>query len=302
MYRFTWFVVVLLLCSVVVDGTANYYKVLGVDKRANYKELKKAYRKRALKFHPDKAPPDKKEKAQAKFQEIANAYETLSDPQKRRIYDQTGEEGLKNNQQRQQHQQQHQQHRGGGFFRNFGFGGGGNRGGGGGGGRGGTNFNFGQQQRRQQATPPLYGGRDAEKVVLLSGKKYPTHTSRSLWFIHYFDATNAVCKQSKPVMVTLAKRLSDYGIKVGAVDCKTDRELCLRAGVTPSSFGIVHPTDEDVNHVQYKVPRKNGVPTVDVSVTTKFELIDPNLLYMHLICFLAFFSGSKSDRQNLNLA
>ncbi|XP_073030239.1 uncharacterized protein [Primulina eburnea] len=72
----------------------DYYKILKVDKNATDDELKKAYRKLAMKWHPDKNPNNKTE-AEAKFKEISEAYEVLSDSQKRAIYDQYGEEGLK---------------------------------------------------------------------------------------------------------------------------------------------------------------------------------------------------------------
>eukprot|EP00262_Sarcandra_glabra_P007130 TRINITY_DN1971_c0_g1_i1.p1 TRINITY_DN1971_c0_g1~~TRINITY_DN1971_c0_g1_i1.p1 ORF type:complete len:348 (-),score=75.03 TRINITY_DN1971_c0_g1_i1:83-1126(-) len=72
----------------------DYYKILQVDKTAKDEELKKAYRKLAMKWHPDKNPNNKKE-AEAKFKQISEAYEVLSDPQKRAVYDQLGEEGLK---------------------------------------------------------------------------------------------------------------------------------------------------------------------------------------------------------------
>ncbi|XP_072959038.1 uncharacterized protein [Typha angustifolia] len=72
----------------------DYYKVLQVDRSAKDDDLKKAYRKLAMKWHPDKNPSNKKE-AEAKFKQISEAYDVLSDPQKRAIYDQFGEEGLK---------------------------------------------------------------------------------------------------------------------------------------------------------------------------------------------------------------
>lgn len=70
----------------------DYYEVLGVDSRASAEEIKKAYRKLALQYHPDRNPNDKE--AEENFKEAAEAYEVLRDQEKRNIYDQFGHEGL----------------------------------------------------------------------------------------------------------------------------------------------------------------------------------------------------------------
>ena len=70
----------------------DYYEVLGVAKTATTDEIKKAYRKKAIQYHPDKNPGDKE--AEEKFKEAAEAYEVLSDPQKRQRYDQFGFAGM----------------------------------------------------------------------------------------------------------------------------------------------------------------------------------------------------------------
>ncbi|XP_069585821.1 dnaJ homolog subfamily B member 6 [Ranitomeya imitator] len=71
----------------------DYYQVLGVDRNSSPEDIKKAYRRLALKWHPDKNP-DNKDEAERKFKEVAEAYEVLSDAKKRDIYDKFGKEGL----------------------------------------------------------------------------------------------------------------------------------------------------------------------------------------------------------------
>ncbi|TPX63144.1 hypothetical protein CcCBS67573_g08758 [Chytriomyces confervae] len=116
---------VFLLAFVLLATTAlagkDYYGILGVNRSALKREIKKAYKELSKKYHPDKNPGDKE--SEQKFIECAQAYEVLSDDEKRRIYDQYGEEGL-------------QEGGGGGqqfhnpfdIFSQFGFGGGGHRG------------------------------------------------------------------------------------------------------------------------------------------------------------------------------
>jgi molecular chaperone DnaJ len=72
---------------------SDYYEILGVSRQAGDEDVKKAYRKLALKFHPDRNPGNKE--AEERFKEAAEAYEVLRDPQKRRVYDTYGHEGLR---------------------------------------------------------------------------------------------------------------------------------------------------------------------------------------------------------------
>ena len=76
----------------------DYYKLLGVKRTASKAEIKKAFKKLSLKYHPDKNK-DNPKKAKEMFIKIANAYEVLSNDEKRKIYDQYGEEGIKANEQ-----------------------------------------------------------------------------------------------------------------------------------------------------------------------------------------------------------
>ena len=87
----------------------DYYELLGAEKSASAEELKKAYRKKAVQYHPDKNPGDKE--AEDKFKELNEAYAVLSDPKKRSEYDTFGSAGF--------HQQYSQED----IFRNFDFGG-----------------------------------------------------------------------------------------------------------------------------------------------------------------------------------
>ncbi|VDN51227.1 unnamed protein product [Dracunculus medinensis] len=86
--------VLLIIYNVLLITAKDYYQILGVPRNANIKQIKKAYRKLAMKLHPDKAGDSA---AEGDFQELGAAYEViLSDPEKRKIYDKYGEEGLKN--------------------------------------------------------------------------------------------------------------------------------------------------------------------------------------------------------------
>ncbi|KAM9313451.1 dnaJ homolog subfamily B member 9 [Gastrophryne carolinensis] len=87
------FAVCILLISEVILAKTTYYDILGVPKNASERQIKKAFHKLAMKYHPDK---NKSPDAEAKFREIAEAYETLSDESKRKEYDQFGHDAFIN--------------------------------------------------------------------------------------------------------------------------------------------------------------------------------------------------------------
>jgi len=77
--------------------TKDYYEILGVNKDSTKEELKKAYKKLAIKYHPDKSPEEKRDEYEEKFKEINQAYSTLSDPEKRNKYDSVGPDNYNEN-------------------------------------------------------------------------------------------------------------------------------------------------------------------------------------------------------------
>jgi molecular chaperone DnaJ len=82
-----------MLAVIYVMAKEDFYKLLGVEKNASDAELKKSYRRMAMKFHPDRNKDDPA-KAEEKFKQVKAAYEILSDPKKRAAYDQFGHAGV----------------------------------------------------------------------------------------------------------------------------------------------------------------------------------------------------------------
>ncbi|RKY35080.1 MAG: molecular chaperone DnaJ, partial [Candidatus Omnitrophota bacterium] len=74
----------------------DYYEILGVAKDASIDQIKKTYRKLAMKYHPDRAVPEKRKESEEKFKEISEAYAVLSDTKKRSQYDRFGHAGINN--------------------------------------------------------------------------------------------------------------------------------------------------------------------------------------------------------------
>jgi curved DNA-binding protein CbpA len=249
------------------DG-GDYYKILGLKKTAKPKDIKKAYRKLALKYHPDKVPEKEKEKAENIFVRVSEAYAVLSDDEKRSIYDTYGKNGLDAHEKGQDprtagfgsfggggaggQQQFHFTHSGSGsggfdpfsmFEEMFG--------GGAGGFQGGSNHfqqgfsgpgGFGGQQ--QSGPPPDLFPKDGQLVTKLGSPKFPDAKSKYLWLVIFYEndpRKNAV-KESKAQLELLAEK-SKGTFKVGAMDCyKNEREkaFCDKIGVDElPSFAFV---------------------------------------------------------------
>ena len=266
MVSFTKMTKLIIFCSLIVISICgkDYYKILGVKRDASKNEIKRAFKKLSLKYHPDKNK-DNPEKAKEKFIEIANAYEVLSDEKQRKIYDQYGEEGIK--------QQQQGGGQGGGMHFNFGggnfedifsqfFGGGGGGfrthfGGGGqrqsfhfqqGGGRQGGHFG-GFQEEEEDDDKNYFENTDVINIKM--GTLSKIYSRNEIWFILFFKSDNKDFKQMQELIKTLAEKT--YGIfKVGAINCKSDEEICDEFSVRSTPKILYFPENSNKEEEEYK--------------------------------------------------
>jgi curved DNA-binding protein CbpA len=234
----------------------DYYDILGVKKTSSQKNIKKAYRKLALKYHPDKVPEEQKEAAEEKFVRVSEAYAVLSDDEKRKVYDKYGKQGLEAMERGVDPEEAgfgaggFQGSGGGGGGQHFHFSGGGpgghfdafrifeeffSQGGGGGGSGGAHRFSggfgggsgfggFGGQQ--QQGAPELFPKEG--KVVRLGKPKFPDKSSKYIWFVVFYSNDSPASQQAKPQVDALAEKSA---FKVGSVDCGRDAQFCVQQGV-----------------------------------------------------------------------
>lgn len=240
----------------------DFYGILGVAKDADDRTIKRAYKKQALKWHPDRHAADKKQ-AEDKFKDIAAAYETLTDPEKRRLYDQFGEEGLKGGGPGggpggpgggfQFHGDPFEMFNmffgggGGGGGRQFHFGGGGGGGqqfhfGGGGGGfpGGGMGGGFpgggmgggmrGGHGRGGGGGGGLYDG--DSNVEELDAASFPQGGASNnwVWLVEFYAPWCGHCQQLAPKWSAVAKALKGV-VKVAAVNCDVHKAVCSAQGV-----------------------------------------------------------------------
>jgi curved DNA-binding protein len=239
-----------------MTGT-DYYKILGVDRKASDGEIKKAYRRLAMKYHPDHTKGDKS--AEDKFKQISEAYAVLSDNEKRRQYDQFGAEGF-----RQQYSQEDifRNFDFGSIFREFGFGGGGAAGR-----PGGMHFSFGGDSpfgfdsgRTQHAK-----GSDLEYELGLTLKEVAEGGTKTLDFQHEGNRERLTVKippgmiNGKKIRLSGKGAPSPYGGSPG--------DLYIRSRVMPDPVFAVEDHDlliyRDIKLSEALLGTTLSVPTIN---------------------------------------
>lgn len=273
--------ILLLIICIEVIFCIDYYKTLGVKRNASDKEIKKQYRKLALKYHPDKNL-DKREKATKKFAEISEAYEVLSDPDKRRKYD-LGDGTIPDS----NHQGFGNQGFGSQGFRSQSFGQGFSNSGFG---KSGFDFfggssgpfsqdpfkGFGQNRGFSQQSGPdrqdlsdLYSDNDG--IINLTKKNFPTSKSNRIWIVQfYLSNNNQQSVKSKVPFIKLAATFKKIGILVGAVNCSKEKELCSKQMVrNHPSYKLIQRAeikDYDSNEFKPKDLYEFVVDNIDVEI------------------------------------
>jgi curved DNA-binding protein len=238
-------------------ASVDYYKILGVDRKASDGEIKKAYRRLAMKYHPDHTQGDKD--AEAKFKQISEAYAVLSDKEKRRQYDQFGAEGF-----RQQYSQEDifRNFDFGSIFREFGFGGGGP-----GDRSGGVRFSFGGDSPFGfgAQTSPNTKGSDLEYELGLTLKEVAKGTAKTLDFQHGGQSERLTVKippgmiNGKKIRLTGKGATSPYGGQPG--------DLYIRSRVLPDPLYKVEEHDlmiyRDIKLSEALLGTTLSVPTLE---------------------------------------
>jgi len=195
---------------------ADYYAILGVEEKADKDAIKKAYKSKALELHPDKCDLDK-DVCQAKFIEMSTAYEVLSDPEKRKVYNRDGEEGLKEG------AQSGEQARA--MFRQF-FGrepDGNvrivNRGG---------HMTF-HEEGEPGPKEDIYEDTNVSELTEDVFKAYVSERDEP-WIVMFYKPNDDESVEVKPEFVKFADMFKDF-VKVASVNCRQQRSVCSSASI-----------------------------------------------------------------------
>jgi len=212
-----------LVALVLVEGGkrtrkgADYYATLGVEENADKDAIKKAYRAKSLEYHPDKCATEKDE-CQTKFIEVSTAYEILSDPEKRKVYNEHGEEGLKEEggQSGEQARQMFRQFFGrepDGNVRII------NRG--------------GQMQFMEEGEPgPKENIYDDTSVMEMTSDVWKAYiTDRDApWVVQFYKPNDDDSVEAKPEFIKFGDTFKEF-LNVAAVNCRQQRDICSGASI-----------------------------------------------------------------------
>lgn len=221
---------------------ADYYAILGVARDADNAEIKKAYREKALEFHPDKCTLDKDE-CQAKFIEVSTANEVLTDDDKRKIYDKHGEEGLKEG-----GEGGHGGEQAKAMFRQF-FGR-----------EPDGNVRIvqrgGQMMFMEEGEPgPKENIYDDTNITELEDNVWNAfiHERDEPWVINFYKPNDDDSVEAKPEYLKFGDTFRDF-LKVASVNCRKEREVCSKASI--SSFPALRwfPMDKNAPPEVYEGP------------------------------------------------
>lgn len=216
------------LCS--CKNGPDYYSILGVPRNADATAIKKAYRTKSLEYHPDKCSDDK-DACQTKFIEVSTAYEVLNDPEKRKIYDRDGADGLKEG-----HQSNEQAKA---MFRQF-FG------------RepdGNVRIvNQGGQMMFMEEGEPgpkedIFGG---TSVTEMTSDVYRSYVNDRIepWLILFYKPNNDDSVALKPEFIQFADTFKDF-LHVAAVNCRQQRDVCSGASINDFPAIRWFPAEKD---------------------------------------------------------
>lgn len=199
------------------ESGADYYGALGIPRDADDAAIKKAYRQKSLEYHPDKCTLDKGV-CQAKFIEISTAYEILHDKEKRKTYDEYGEEGLKDGGGSQGNAEA--------MFRQF-FGREPN-------GkvrivRDGPYMSF-VEEGEEGPQENLYDDSDVVELTSETWKPFITQRDEP-WLVQFYKPNNDDCVEIQNEYRQVGQTFKDF-LKVGAVNCRQQQDVCRKASVT----------------------------------------------------------------------
>ena len=185
----------------------DYYKLLGVDNKATTDQIRKAFKKLAIRYHPDKNR-DNPEAAKKIFAKMANAYEVLIDPEQRKIYDKYGEEGIKKP---QEHSHNYEFNN---FFRGF------------------EGFNFhhnngqntyGYNHEEFQRRKNIFSNSDIIELTMETISKF--YRREEVWYVYFYKPQNEKHLEISENLIRLSNRAESV-FQIGSLNCRSE-ERCV---------------------------------------------------------------------------